>query len=68
MMNKLDKKWQLKIICLLMAIVLWFFIINEQNPMSEGRLAVHYVERAEDGLRAPVRAAQHDYQRRAVGY
>ena len=29
-MNKIDKKWQLKIICLLLAIVLWFVIINEQ--------------------------------------
>lgn len=43
MMNKLDKKWQLKIICLLMAIVLWFFIINEQNPMSEGSYTVPIV-------------------------
>ncbi|MBM6732992.1 hypothetical protein B5F80_08040 [Megasphaera sp. An286] len=42
-MNKLDKKWQLKIICLLMAIVLWFFIINEQNPMSEGSYTVPIV-------------------------
>ena len=43
MMNRLDKKWQLKIICLLMAIVLWFFIINEQNPMSEGSYTVPIV-------------------------
>ena len=43
MMNKLDKKWQLKINCLLMAIVLWFFIINEQNPMSEGSYTVPIV-------------------------
>ena len=43
MMNKLDKKWQIKIICLLMAIVLWFFIINEQNPMSEGSYTVPIV-------------------------
>ena len=43
-MKKLhDKKWQLKIICLLMAIVLWFFIINEQNPMSEGSYTVPIV-------------------------
>jgi len=42
-MMKLDKKWQLKIICLLMAIVLWFFIINEQNPMSEGSYTVPIV-------------------------
>lgn len=35
-MNKIDKNWQLKIICFLLAIVLWFVIINEQNPLSEG--------------------------------
>ena len=40
MMNKLGKKWQLKIICLLLAIVLWFLIINEQNPISEGSYTV----------------------------
>ena len=39
-MNKLDKKWQLKIVCLLLAIVLWFVIINEQNPLSEGSYTV----------------------------
>lgn len=39
-MNKIDKKWQLKIICLLLAIVLWFVIINEQNPLSEGSYTV----------------------------
>lgn len=38
--NKLDKKWQLKIICLVLAIVLWFVIINEQNPISEGTYTV----------------------------
>lgn len=38
--QKLDKKWQLKIICLLLAIILWFFIINEQNPISEGSYTV----------------------------
>lgn len=38
--KKLDKKWQLKIICLLLAIILWFFIINEQNPISEGSYTV----------------------------
>lgn len=43
MKNKLDKKWQLKIICLLMAIVLWFVIINEQNPQSEGSYTVPIV-------------------------
>ena len=42
-MNKLSQKWQLKIICLLMAIVLWFFIINEQNPRSEGSYTVPVV-------------------------
>ncbi len=42
-MNKLDKKWQVKIICLLLAIVLWFFIINEQNPVSEGSYTVPVV-------------------------
>lgn len=42
-MNKLDKKWQLKIICLILAIVLWFFIINEQNPQSEGSYTVPVV-------------------------
>ena len=40
MYKKLDKKWQLKLICLLLAIVLWFVIINEQNPMSEGSYTV----------------------------
>lgn len=39
-MNKIDKNWQLKIICFLLAIVLWFVIINEQNPLSEGRYTV----------------------------
>ena len=43
-MNKIDKKWQLKIICLLLAIVLWFVIINEQNPLSEGSYTVPGVE------------------------
>lgn len=43
MMNKLGQRWQLKIICLLMAIVLWFFIISEQNPMSEGTYTVPVV-------------------------
>lgn len=38
--KKLDKKWQLKLICLFLAIVLWFFIINEQNPVSEGSYTV----------------------------
>ncbi|WP_301859531.1 YbbR-like domain-containing protein [uncultured Megasphaera sp.] len=42
-MNKLDKKWQLKLICLILAIVLWFFIINEQNPQSEGSYTVPVV-------------------------
>lgn len=40
MRKKLDQKWQLKIVCLLVAIILWFFIINEQNPMSEGSYTV----------------------------
>ncbi|MFR7417516.1 YbbR-like domain-containing protein [uncultured Megasphaera sp.] len=39
-MNKIDKNWQLKIICFLLAIVLWFVIINEQNPLSEGSYTV----------------------------
>lgn len=39
-MNKLDKKWQLKLICLFLAIVLWFIIIGEQNPISEGSYTV----------------------------
>lgn len=42
-MNKLDKRWQLKIICLLLAIILWFLIINEQNPVSEGSYTVPVV-------------------------
>ncbi len=42
-MNKLDKRWQLKIVCLLLAIILWFLIINEQNPMSEGSYTVPVV-------------------------
>lgn len=39
-MNKIDKNWQPKIICFLLAIVLWFVIINEQNPLSEGSYTV----------------------------
>lgn len=39
-MIKLGKKWQLKLICLLLAIILWFVIINEQNPVSEGSYTV----------------------------
>lgn len=39
-MNKIDKNWQLKLICLFLAIVLWFIIIGEQNPMSEGSYTV----------------------------
>lgn len=39
-MNKIDKKWQLKLICLFLAIVLWFIIIGEQNPVSEGSYTV----------------------------
>ena len=39
-MTKIDKNWQLKIISFLLAIVLWFVIINEQNPLSEGRYTV----------------------------
>ncbi len=39
-MNKIDKNWQLKIICFLLAIVLWFVIISEQNPLSEGSYTV----------------------------
>ena len=39
-MNKIDKNWQLKIICFFLAIVLWFVIINEQNPLSEGSYTV----------------------------
>ena len=42
-MNKLDKRWQLKIVCLLLAIILWFLIINEQNPVSEGSYPVPVV-------------------------
>lgn len=40
MMNKLGKNWQWKIVCLLVAIVLWFVVINEQNPTSEGSYTV----------------------------
>ena len=39
-MNKIDKNWQLKIICFLLAIVLWFVIINAHNPLSEGSYTV----------------------------
>lgn len=39
-MIELNQKWQLRIICLLLAIVLWFVIINEQNPTSEGSYTV----------------------------
>lgn len=41
--KKMDHKWQLKIACLLAAIILWFFIINEQNPISEGSYTVPVV-------------------------
>jgi YbbR domain-containing protein len=40
MMNKLGQNWQWKIACLLVAIVLWFIVINEQNPTSEGSYTV----------------------------
>ncbi|MCH4167349.1 MAG: CdaR family protein [Megasphaera sp.] len=39
-MIKIGKKWQLKLVCLLLAIILWFVIINEQNPISEGSYTV----------------------------
>lgn len=42
-MIKIGKKWQLKLICLLVAIILWFVIINEQNPISEGSYTVPVV-------------------------
>lgn len=43
MMDKLGKNWQLKLICLLVAIVLWFVVINEQNPNSESSYTVPVV-------------------------
>lgn len=43
MMDKLGKNWQLKLICLLVAIVLWFVVINEQNPTSESSYTVPVV-------------------------
>ncbi|MCI1248792.1 MAG: CdaR family protein [Megasphaera sp.] len=39
-MNKFGKKWQLRLVCLLLAVILWFVIINEQNPVSEGSYTV----------------------------
>ena len=39
-MIKVDSKWHLRIICLLLAVILWFVIINEQNPTSEGSYTV----------------------------
>lgn len=43
MKEKMGKKWQMRIVCLLLAIVLWFIIINEQNPISEGSYMVPVV-------------------------
>jgi YbbR domain-containing protein len=43
MMKTLGKNWQLKIICLLLAIVLWFVVIYQQNPTSEGSYTVPIV-------------------------
>ncbi|EGS35658.1 MULTISPECIES: YbbR-like domain-containing protein [Megasphaera] len=42
-MIRIEKKWQVKLICLFVAIVLWFAIIGEQNPMSEGSYTVPVV-------------------------
>ena len=71
MYKKLDKKWQLKLICLLLAIVLWFVIINEQNPMSEGSYTVpvtienlnsqYITSNVPKTVRALIWAAEHDY-------
>lgn len=33
-------QWVSKLICLLLAIVLWLFIMNEQNPMTDGTYTV----------------------------
>lgn len=42
-MHKLGANWQAKIICLLVAIILWFIVINEQNPTSEGSYTIPVV-------------------------
>lgn len=40
MIKTLRGKWELQIVCLLLAVILWFVIINEQNPTSEGSYTV----------------------------
>ncbi len=35
-----DGNWMAKIICLVIAVVLWLFIMNEQNPVIEGQYTV----------------------------
>lgn len=39
-MTRIEKKWQVKLICLVVAVFLWFVIIGEQNPTSEGSYTV----------------------------
>ena len=39
-MNALGRNWQWKLGCLLVALVLWIIVINEQNPTSEGSYTV----------------------------
>ncbi len=43
--------WVSKIICLLLAVVLWLFIMNEQNPMTDGTYTVPIsIENLNDAL------------------
>lgn len=43
MITSLGKNWQLKIVCLLLAVILWFIVIAQQNPTSEGSYTVPVV-------------------------
>lgn len=38
-----QEKWKIQIICIIVAIGLWFAIISEQNPISDGRYTVPVV-------------------------
>ncbi len=38
-----QEKWKIQIICIIVAIGLWFAIISEQNPISEGTYTVPVV-------------------------
>ena len=43
MINAPQEKWKIQIICVIVAIGLWFAIISEQNPVSEGSYTVPVV-------------------------